>query len=118
MAQAKPGCRSNRYLNLMRANFDAPCPTISAHAGTNHAASVAHPSECRKFSVAEVKRLCSFPDDFVLTGRTHQQIERMGRAVPPVMMAAIAQTVRERILGRIPGRVSERRAARLPSEVP
>ena len=100
-----PGRISRRYLNLTRAHFDAPSPTISAHAGTNHAASAAHPSECRKFSVAEVKRLCSFPDDFVLTGNTRQQIERMGRAVPPLMMAAIAQTVHERILERIPAEV-------------
>jgi DNA (cytosine-5)-methyltransferase 1 len=94
------GHKSNRYQNLVRPRWDVPCPTISARAGKPSVASVAHPDECRKFSVAEVRRLCSFPDDFVLTGDTEQKVERMGRAVPPVMMAAIVSTVSERILSK------------------
>lgn len=97
----RPGHGSERYINLTRAHLDAPSPTITATTGAPSAASVAHPSECRKFSVAEVKRLCSFPDDFVLTGNYEQQIERMGRAVPPLMMAAIASTVEAEILSKI-----------------
>ncbi|WP_028210765.1 DNA cytosine methyltransferase [Paraburkholderia mimosarum] len=96
----RQGHGSERYINLVRAHYDAPCPTISANAGNVSAASVAHPAECRKFSVAETRRLCSFPDDFVLTGNPRQQIERMGRAVPPVMMAAIAQTVSKTIFAK------------------
>src|SRR5258708_35166425 len=60
-AQLRQGHGSEKYLNLVRAHFDAPCPTIGVEAGKGWAASVAHPSECRKFSVAETKRLCSFP---------------------------------------------------------
>lgn len=97
----RPGHGSERYINLTRAHLDAPSPTITATTGAPSAASVAHPSECRKFSVAEVKRLCSFPDDFVLTGNYEQQIERMGRAVPPLMMAAIASMVEAEILSKI-----------------
>ena len=53
-------------------------------------ASVTHPFIARKFSIAETRRLCSFPDDFILTGTYTQQYERLGRAVPPVMMEAMA----------------------------
>jgi DNA (cytosine-5)-methyltransferase 1 len=49
----------------------------------------------RKFSIAELKRICGFPDDFVLTGTYAQQWERLGRAVPPVMMARVARAVEE-----------------------
>lgn len=39
-----------------------------------------------------------FPDDFVLTGNYQRQWERIGRAVPPVMMERIAETVRDELL--------------------
>ena len=54
--------------------------------------------ECRKFSIAELRRICGFPDDFALTGSYAQQWERLGRAVPPVMMAHLAAAIRDRIL--------------------
>lgn len=63
-------------------------------------AEVGASAERRKFSIAELKRICGFPDDYVLTGSYAQQWERCGRAVPPVMMAAIAATVRDRVLPR------------------
>ena len=64
-------------------------------------ASVTHPSEPRKFTIAELRRICGFPDDFVLTGNYQQRWERLGRAVPPVMMSHIAATVRDQILGQL-----------------
>ena len=57
-----------------------------------------HPVEKRKFTIAEVKRICAFPDDFILCGSYAQQWERMGNSVPPVMMRAIAETIRDEIL--------------------
>ena len=91
------GRGSRKYLSLVRPTINGPCNTVTALAGSP-AASVAHPLLPRKFSVAEVKRLCAFPDDFKLSGTYAQQIERMGRAVPPVMMAAIARAVEEGVL--------------------
>lgn len=44
----------------------------------------------RKFTLGELRRICGFPDDFVLTGTYQQRWERLGRAVPPPVMAAIA----------------------------
>lgn len=52
----------------------------------------------RKLTIDEVRLICSFPADFVLTGDFSQQWERMGRAVPPLMMRAIGETVAERVL--------------------
>ncbi len=90
--------RMGRYLNLIKPRLDAPCPTITQTAGQSGAASVVHPTEKRKLSVPEVRRLCSFPEDFALTGTYSQRVERLGRAVPPLMMKAIAETIAEEIL--------------------
>jgi DNA (cytosine-5)-methyltransferase 1 len=92
------GETSDKYFQLVRAALDAPSPTITVEGKKAHAASVAHPTECRKFSIAELRRICGFPDDFILTGTYAQQWERLGRAVPPPMMAAIAATIRDKIL--------------------
>ena len=92
------GQQSKRYFQLTRAALAEPCPTVTVEGKKAHAASVAHPLECRKFSIAELRRICSFPEDFVLTGSYAQQWERLGRAVPPAMMAAIATTLRDKVL--------------------
>jgi DNA (cytosine-5)-methyltransferase 1 len=96
-----PGEQSDRYFNLVKAHPDKPVPTICSSHGSGSIASVTHPTEKRKFAIAELKRLCGFPDDFVLTGSYAQQWERLGRAVPPVMMSHIAATVRDKILARL-----------------
>lgn len=96
------GGQSSKYFSLRRAHRWKPCPTITQAlgpgAGPNGEASLAtviHPTELRRFSIAEVKRICAFPDDFQFTGTYAQQWERLGRAVPPVMMAAVARSVQE-----------------------
>ena len=89
-----PGQASEKYFSLVRADAAEPCPTVTAAGGMNSGiACVVHPTEKRKFSIAELKRICAFPDDFVLSGTYAQQWERLGRAVPPVMMRAIATTI-------------------------
>ena len=62
----------------------------------------------RKLTIDEVRLICSFPQDFVLTGDFAQQWERMGRAVPPLMMKSIASTLAERVL--LPAEVKRRAA--------
>ena len=94
-----PGGHSKRYYNLLRTHPDRPCPTITQAAGVGRGtAGVTHPTERRKFSIAELRRLSSFPDDFVLAGTYSQQWERIGRAVPPLMMFAVARTLRDEVL--------------------
>lgn len=55
----------------------------------------------RRLTIEELRRICAFPDDFILTGTYAQQWERLGRAVPPVMMSHIAATVRDEILAKV-----------------
>lgn len=92
----KPGESSSKFFNLVRTDADQPCQTVTAQGAASGAgspggvASVAHPYERRKFTIAELRRICGFPDDFVLTGTYAQQWERLGRAVPPPMMRAVA----------------------------
>ena len=104
-----PGQKSKRYLNLTKPHPEEPSPTVTSGAGSyapGSYAGVTHPTERRKFTIAELKRICAFPDDFKLTGTYAQQWERLGRAVPPVMMAHIAATVRDQVLARAPRRAS------------
>ena len=102
-----PGGQSEEYFQLVRPPRDEPSPTVTASGGQPSIASVVHPTEKRKFSIAELRRICGFPDDFVLTGTYPQQWERLGRAVPPVMMAAIAGTIRDEILAKLPVRQAD-----------
>lgn len=87
------------YFMLTVPVLDAPCPTVTATGAMAGAASVTHPTECRKFTPAELKSICSFPADFRLTGTREQRSERMGRAVPPLMMRAVAGYVRDVLKG-------------------
>ncbi len=93
-----PGGQSDKYFQLVRSSPNKPVGTITASGGNSSAAGVTHPYQCRKFSIAECKRLCSFPDDYQLIGDYSQQWERMGRSVPPLMMRAISATIRDEIL--------------------
>lgn len=47
----------------------------------------------RKFTIDEVKALCSFPRDFVLKGSYAQQWERLGNCVVPFMARAVGLQV-------------------------
>lgn len=58
-------------------------------------------NEKRKFTIAELKRICAFPDDFILTGTYAQQWERLGNSVPPVMMFHIAREICDNVLNRL-----------------
>jgi len=92
------GGKSEKYLNLVRGGTNESSPAITAKGGNAGAAGPTHPTEPRKFTIAELKRICSFPDDFVLTGTYQQMWERCGRAVPPLMMRAVAAVVRDGLL--------------------
>lgn len=86
---------------LVRPDVEQPCPTITAKGGDATASSVTHPIERRKFSIAELRRICAFPDDFVLCGSYAEQWARLGNAVPPLMMRSVAETIRDQILLKV-----------------
>lgn len=96
-----PGQTSEIYFNLRRLATDKPSSTITQTAGSVGAAGVTHPIHKRKLTLGELRRLCSFPDDFQLTGSYSQRWERLGRAVPPLMMRAVAEVIRDEILANI-----------------
>jgi len=77
------------------ADADKPSPTVTLGSPGND---LGHPTERRKFTIAELKRICSFPDDYVLEGSYADQWARCGNAVPPVMMFHIARTIRDNVL--------------------
>ena len=82
----------NTYFNLVKASPDAPSPCISATAAAPTAASAKH-WDNRGFSIPEVKRIMSIPDDYILTGSYQKRMERLGRMVPPLMMKAVAENI-------------------------
>ena len=94
------GGQSGRYFNLQNVDPSAPSPAILAAHGGRPTASPVIARERRKFTITELRRICSFPDDFVLTGSYAKQWARLGNSVPPLMMCAIAETVRDRVLSR------------------
>lgn len=94
----KEGEQSEKYFSLVRVDGSKPCPTVQASHGTTSLAGITHPTERRKFTIAELKRICGFPDDFILKGTYAQQWERLGNSVPPVMMSHIAAAIRDGIL--------------------
>ena len=92
----------SQYFNLVRESMFKPCSTVVQMGGlSNCVASIMHPLEDRKFTIPELKRIMSVPDDFILTGTYAQQYERLGRMVPPLMMKAVAETVEKEILCKI-----------------
>jgi len=100
---ARRGQSSEKRFNLTRCDERQSAPTLTPQVGTG-LASATHPWEPRCFTVLEGKRLCSFPDDYVLTGSHAQQWQRLGQSVPPLMMRAVAEHVKAEILDRIHGR--------------
>lgn len=94
----KQGKKSEKDISLTKSHLDKPSPCVTQRGGDNTCASVVPPTEKRRFSIQELKRICAFPDDFILTGTYAQQWERLGRAVPPVMMMYIAKTIQLEIL--------------------
>jgi DNA (cytosine-5)-methyltransferase 1 len=96
--ELRPGQGHPKRTSLKRMSWDQPVHTIVARAGTAGTAALTHPDHPRYPTLAELRRLGGFPDDFVLTGNYYRRWERIGRAVPPVMMARIAETVRDELL--------------------
>ena len=86
------------HFNLKRSSLKKPCPTITAMGNLAGVAGTCHPIEDRKFTIKELKRIMSLPEDFKLTGQHKQQSERIGRMVPPLMMKALAESIYNKVL--------------------
>lgn len=96
------GGKHSSYFSLRRLHWDGPSTTIvkTIRPGT---AGLLHPQEDRFLGLREVARLQSFPDEYDWGDSKYEDVwSRIGNSVPPLMMRAIASTVRDHIL--IPSR--------------
>ena len=97
---------------------EQPCPTVCGtqanqfvvlsdrayrdkRGAFGHEGEITEQLEKRKFTIAEVKRICAFPDDFQLVGSYAQQWACLGNSVPPVMMYHIARTIDQQIFQQL-----------------
>lgn len=85
------GCIATR-----RQYWDRPASTITK---SEFGSGLLHPEEDRFLTLAELKRLSTFPDDFKFTDR-RLGCERIGNAVMPRFMYHIARTIRVEILDK------------------
>jgi DNA (cytosine-5)-methyltransferase 1 len=97
----RPGESSEKYFSMVRSDPDKPSPTILGTHGRYAIACPTVPHEPRRFTIPELRVVCGFPADFVLTGTYAQQWERLGRAVPPPMMRAVATVLRDGLFTRL-----------------
>ncbi len=52
----------------------------------------------RHFTLAELKRIQSFPDDYTIVGNYGKIVEQIGNSVPPKLSHVIAMAVREQLI--------------------
>ena len=92
LVKLEPGGQSDKYFQLVKADPQSVSGCVTAKSGVSSAASVRH-WDNRAFTVREVKRIMSIPDDYILTGTYQQQVERLGRMVAPLVMKAVAERI-------------------------
>lgn len=82
--------RSRYWSFLLKLHPDRPSPTIQGQpgpwVGPFH-------WESRRLRVAELKRLMTFPDDYLLCGTRRDQQLQLGNAVPPMLARRIAEQI-------------------------
>lgn len=88
LVELKEGEQHKKRFNLVKSSRHKSCNCITATTGCLSAAAPRH-WDNRAFTVAEVKRIMSVPDDYILTGTYQQKVERLGRMVAPFMMKEI-----------------------------
>jgi len=104
IAEGKPG----KLFSYPRCPVGRPAMTLAAKNP------MWHPSEDRWMSIGELKRIGSFPDQYVVPGndvhprsRYEASIKIIGNSVPPLFMEAIARNIRTMILDKMTKRPSE-----------
>lgn len=97
----KPGQRGQDIdikglFSVIRIKGNKPLNTVTKtkHSGCG----LLHHEELRWLSIDEIKLGCSFPSDFQLIGKYEDKWARLGNAVMPLQMKAIAQTIKKEIL--------------------
>lgn len=83
--------RSRYWSFLLKLSPNLPSWTIQARRSNNMG-----PFHWRNriLTIPEIKRIQTFPDDYLLSGNIENQWRQIGNAVPPLLAEAIAQEVR------------------------
>ena len=82
---------ANKYRRL---EWDKPSHTIVAHMARD-CSDFVHPELDRFGTVREAARLQTFPDRYYFESSQFQQFRQIGNAVPPLLGAALARSVKE-----------------------
>jgi DNA (cytosine-5)-methyltransferase 1 len=87
--------RSKFHDLLYKVDPDAPARTLKAQPGK-----FTGPFHWknRHFTIDELRRLQSFPDDYEIVGRYNQVVEQIGNSVPPRLAYVMASAVRDQLL--------------------
>ncbi|WP_170373465.1 DNA cytosine methyltransferase [Ruegeria arenilitoris] len=90
--------RSKFHDLLYKVKRDEPCRTIKAQPGK-----FTGPFHWknRHFTLDELKRLQTFPDDYELKGTYGVQLEQIGNSVPPRLALVIATALREQVFDQV-----------------
>ncbi len=88
------------FCSCVKVDPDRPAPTLPKTQTGRGFATICHWAEPRAISIPEAKRLASFPDGFRFVGTYQEQWARIGNAVPPLFMKAIAEHIRDNILAK------------------
>lgn len=92
----KAAGRKAMWFGISRLAWDRPAPTILRSFDKAAATGFLHPRENRWVGVRELSRLHSIPDEYDWGPSSYAQIHwRIGNSVPPLMMRAVAGTVRD-----------------------
>jgi DNA (cytosine-5)-methyltransferase 1 len=87
------------YFSTKRLDWNKPSRTlIKGNVGS--LACYVHPDGTRAITLAEMKRIMTFPDSFKFIGNYKDGVERIGNSVPPLFMDAIAEHIRINILDK------------------
>ncbi|MBI2949001.1 MAG: DNA (cytosine-5-)-methyltransferase [Verrucomicrobia bacterium] len=77
---------------------DQPAHTVTAHLGKDSYSHIHYDNvQARMISVREAARLQSFPDGFHFAGTMNPAFRQIGNSVPPLMVLALAKSVREQL---------------------
>ena len=96
-AKAHP---KGHWFNATKISPRKPAPTMTKLCSPK-AIGLFHWAAPRVLNIAEAKRISSFPDNYRFEGKFTDQWARMGNCVPPLMMKAVAETIRTKILEKI-----------------
>ncbi len=85
------------WFNGRKLNPNRPCPTIEKTVMPSGGGGLFHWQYPRCLNISELKRVSTFPDDFKFIGNFREQWARVGNAVMPKFMEAIASHIKETV---------------------